>query len=491
MSCFNRREFVKTLINASAAASVAFPTIAKSSRIIGANDTVNIAIVGFNGKGKGHIRSFSELPKVRIVALCDVDNAVLNREAEKFKQQGEKVETFTDYRKLLENKHVDAVVIATPNHWHALQTVWGCQAGKDVYVEKPVSHNVWEGRKAVEAARKYNRIVQAGIQGRSGEAVKEVFEYIHGGNLGSIKAVYGLCYKRRKSIGKVNGIQPIPESIDYNLWTGSAPLKPLRRGNLHYDWHWQWDTGNGDIGNQGVHEMDLCRRAVNQAGLPKRVLSFGGRFGYDDDGETANMQVAILDYDAVPIVFEVMGLANRKDSDAMSNYKGSRIGIVIECEDGYFAGGSGGGWIYDNKGNKVKQFSGTGGKGHAANFISAIRSRKASDLNADIEEGHTTSALCHLSNISYRLGQLVPPDQLVEGIRNYPNALDSFSRFDEVLYANWIDLNKTKPAIGPLLEIDLNKERFKDGKGEYDMTRWANEMLKDHYREPFVVPEKV
>ncbi|MBN2410459.1 Gfo/Idh/MocA family oxidoreductase [candidate division KSB1 bacterium] len=491
MSFYNRREFVKTLINTSAAATLAAPAITRSSRVIGANDTVNVAIVGMNGKGRGHIGSFRELPNVRVIALCDVDNVVLSREVEKLKQEGEKIETYTDYRKLLENRNVDAVVLATSNHWHALQTVWGCQAGKDVYVEKPVSHNVWEGRKAVQAARKYKRIVQAGLQGRSDEAMKEVFEYIHGGNLGVIRAVYGLCYKRRKSIGKVDGIQPIPESIDYNLWTGPAALKPLRRENLHYDWHWQWATGCGDIGNQGVHEMDLCRRAVNQAGFPNRVLSFGGRFGYDDDGETANMQVAILEYDPVPVIFEVMGLPDRKDSDVMSNYKGSRIGIVIECEDGYFAGGSGGGWIYDNKGNKVKQFSGTGGKKHAANFIEAVRSRKMSDLNADIEEGHVTSALCHLSNISYRLGRLAAPDQVKESIKNFPNALNSYSRFDRVLFSNWIDLNKIKAAVGPLLEIDKKNEGFKSGMEEYGVQRWANDMLKENYREPFVIPEKV
>jgi len=424
------------------------------------------------------------------VALCDADKAILDREVKKFKDRNEKVDAYTDVRKLLEDKNIDAIVTATPNHWHSLVTVWACQAGKDVYVEKPVSHNIWEGRKMVEAARKYKRIVQAGTQSRSDEAVQEAFEYIHRGELGKIVVARGFCYKRRKSIGKVDGPQPIPESVDYDLWTGPAPLGPLMRKSLHYDWHWVWATGNGDIGNQGIHEMDMCRWALGQKGLAPRVMSIGGRFGYDDDAETANTQIAILDYEPVPLIFEVRGLAERKDSSVMDSYRGVRIGIVIECEGGYFAGGGGGGWVYDNDGKKIKQFTGDGGGGHQANFIKAVRSRKVSDLNADIVEGHISSALCHMGNISHRLGQLSLPEEIQEAIKDEPQAVGAFERFREHLFANWVDMSKTRAVLGPWLQMDTRKERFV-GDDRFGITRWANGLLKRDYREGFVIPEKV
>jgi len=427
---------------------------------------------------------------VRVVAICDVDRDILGSEYKKFESRNEKVDAYVDVRKLLEDKTIDGVVIATPNHWHALITIWACQAGKDVYVEKPVSHNIWEGRKMVEAARKYNRIVQAGTQKRSDEGLQQVFEYIREGNLGKILVARGFCYKRRKSIGKVNGPQPVPLSVDYNLWTGPAPLRPLVRKELHYDWHWVWPTGNGDIGNQGVHEMDLCRWALGQKGLAPQVMSVGGRFGYIDDGQTANTQIAILDYQPAPLIFEVRGLPRKKDDPAMDNYRGIRIGIVIECEGGYFAGGGGGGWVYDNKGQKIKQFKGDGGGGHYANFIKAMRTRKVADLNADILEGHISSALCHMANISYRLGRLSSPEEIREQIRVQPQATETFERFYEHLFANWIDISKTRATLGPWLEMDTKKEKFV-GVERFGIAYWANQLLKRDYRPPFVVPERV
>ncbi|MHC4159817.1 MAG: Gfo/Idh/MocA family protein, partial [Planctomycetota bacterium] len=353
MSKLSRRDFIKSSLAVASMPSTVW------SRVRGANDDIHVAVVGLGsilgGKGKQHIEVFRRLEGVRVAALCDADRDILKDAAKRFSDDKEKVDVYTDVRKLLEDKSIDAIVTATPNHWHSLLTVWACQAGKDVYVEKPVSHDIWEGRKAVEAARKYNRIVQAGTQKRSDEGLQEAFSYIQEGNLGKILVARGFCYKRRKSIGKVDGPQAIPESVDYDLWTGPAPLVPLRRKNLHYDWHWVWVTGNGDIGNQGIHEMDLCRWAVGQKGPAPRVMSIGGRFGYDDDGETPNTQIAILDYEPAPIIFEVRGLAQKKDDTVMDNYRGVRIGVVIECEGGYFAGGGGGGWAYDNDGKKIKQ----------------------------------------------------------------------------------------------------------------------------------------
>ena len=491
MSKLSRRDFIKSSLATAAGVGIATSVPATVwSQVVGANDDIRVAVVGFRSQGKGHINRFRELEGVRVVALCDADKDILEREVKRFNDRNEKVDAYTDVRKLLDDKSIDAIVTATPNHWHSLVTVWACQAGKDVYVEKPVSHNIWEGRKMVEAARKYKRIVQTGTQKRSDEAVQEAFEYIQKGELGKIVVARGFCYKRRKSIGKVDGPQPIPESVDYDLWTGPAPLGPLMRKSLHYDWHWVWATGNGDIGNQGIHEMDMCRWALGQRGLAPRVMSIGGRFGYDDDAETANTQIAILDYEPVPLIFEVRGLAEKKDSSVMDNYRGIRIGIVIECEGGYFAGGGGGGWVYDNDGKKIKQFTGDGGGGHRANFIKAVRSRKVSDLNADIVEGHISSALCHMGNISHRLGQLSLPEEIQEAIKDEPQAAGAFERFREHLFTNWVDISKTRAVLGPWLQMDTRKERFV-GDDRFGITRWANGLLKRDYREGFVVPEKV
>ncbi|MBN1765827.1 MAG: Gfo/Idh/MocA family oxidoreductase, partial [Sedimentisphaerales bacterium] len=403
----------------------------------------------------------------------------------------EKVDSYRDVRKLLEDKNIDAISIATPNHWHALISIWACQAGKDVFVEKPVSHNVWEGRKIVEAARKYDRMVQTGTHKRSDIGLLEAFPYLQEGNLGKIKVAYGLCYKRRKSIGKIPGPQPIPKSVDYNLWTGPAPLGPLMRQQLHYDWHWVWPTGGGDIGNQGIHEMDLCRWAIGQNTLPARVMSIGGRFGYDDDGETPNTQIAVLDYQPAPIIFEVRGLPRKKDDAAMDNYYQQRIAIVVKCENGYFAGGEGGGWVFDNDGNKIKRFLGDGGGTHLANFIKAVRSHNIKDLNADILEGHLSSSLCHLANISFRLGQLSKPKEIQEAIKDHPYAQESYKRFQDHLFANWIDIEKDGAILGPWLDFDPQAERFTGNGDEYGLSRWANDLLTRNYREPFVVPDKV
>jgi predicted dehydrogenase len=461
------------------------------SRVQGANNDIRVGVVGFRGQGGGHIKRFIGIPGVRVVALCDVDREVIAGQVKKFEERNEPVAVYTDVRKMLEDKNIDAISTATPNHWHALITIWACQAGKDVYVEKPVSHNVWEGRKIVEAARKYNRIVQTGTQSRSSGALHDALEYINQGNLGKIQVARGFCYKRRKSIGKVPGPQPIPESVDYDLWTGPAPLKPLTRERLHYDWHWVWPTGNGDLGNQGIHQMDVCRWFLGQDKLPRRVMSIGGRFGYDDDGTTANTQIAVLDYEPAPIIFEVRGLPRRKDDSGMDHYKSTRIGVVIQCENGYHvADASGSGWSYDNKGNKIKQFAEPGAGEHQNNFIDAVRSRKVSDLNADILEGHLSSALCHLANISYRLGRKTPPEEIQEAIKTQPKIREVFGRFKDHLFSNWVDLEKDHPVLGASLDMDSDAERFV-GSGPYSVTRWANDMLTRRYREPFVVPDKV
>src|SRR4051794_21086130 len=301
----SRRRF----LSGSAAVGAAAFLSNTSLRALGANEDVRVAIVGTGGRGSDHIKAYSKVKGCRIVAVCDADESHLAKAVQNAEkgQDGQKVKGFGDYRKLLDDKEIDAVVTATPNHWHSLVTVWGCQAGKDVYVEKPISHEIWEGRKCVEAMTKYNRVVQHGTQRRSDQAWYEAFDYIRQGNLGAVQWVKGFCYKPRPSIGKTTTPTPIPPGVNYDIWCGPAPMEPLMRKNLHYDWHWVWPTGNGDIGNQGVHEMDLCRWFVGNTTLPDSVMSIGGRFGHDDAATTPNNLLTHYHYKAVPPLFEVPG----------------------------------------------------------------------------------------------------------------------------------------------------------------------------------------
>ena len=471
-----RRDFIRTSTAAALAAAVPF------SRVRGANNDIRAAVVGIRNQGANHINWFRNIPGVRVVAIADADSSFLDRERKKFEDRNEKVDTYVDFRKLLEDRNIDAVITATPNHWHALVTIRACRAGKDVYVEKPVSHNIREGRKMVEAARKYKRIVQSGTQRRSDTGLQEAIEYVRRGNLGKIVIVRGIVYVGRGSIGKVDGPQPVPKSVDYNLWTGPAPMEPLMRRNLHYDWHWVWPTGNGDLGNNGIHFMDICRWVLGENSPAPRVMSIGGRFGYIDDGQTANTQLVLLDYEPAPIIFELRGLPRAKGDSAMDEYRGVRAGTVIQCEYGYVAGG----WAYDNDGKKIKQFKVTGGSGHHANFIKAVRSRKVSDLNADILEGHLSSALCHMGNVSYRLGKQTSRAEVMQAIKGNSQMSESFERMQEHLLVNGVDVKATPRILGPWLSMDTASETFVG-----DFAEKANELVSREYRPPFVLPESV
>ncbi len=425
----NRRSFILSTTLAGAAAALPGCATANRavprprSRVIGPNDTIRMAVVGFNGRGKDHIEGYLRLPGVRIVALCDVDRKVLEAEAAKLAGKGNPVETFTDVRKLLERGDIDCISTATPNHWHALLSVWACQAGKDVYVEKPVSHNAWEGRQIVRAARKHGRIVQTGTQSRSNPGLREAVAWIHAGNLGRIKLARGLCYKPRQSIGKVSGATPIPDHIDYDLWCGPSPAAPLMRQKLHYDWHWQFVTGNGDLGNQGIHQMDIARWVLGEKELSPAVFSVGGRFGYIDDGDTPNTQVVYHAYKKAPLIFEVRGLPRAKQFHAegwgknMPDYRGAQIGVVVDCEGGHMVIPTYDSAIaYDKAGKEIQRWK--KGADHYANFIAAVRSRRTGDLNAEIEEGHLSSALCHTGNISYQLGQNLSPGEIRDRLKD-------------------------------------------------------------------------
>ena len=266
----HRRQFIRS----GSALGVSLAMTQPWDRILGANDDIRVGVVGFRSRGKSHITGFGNLPGVRLTALCDVDLEVLEQGVEKYSQPGQKLKAYSDYRRMLEDKDIDLISIATPNHTHALISVAAIQAGKDVYVEKPVSHNPWEGQQMVNAARKYGKMVQTGTQCRSNPGMQEAVAFIQKGGLGQVRVARGLCYKRRPSIGKVNGPQAVPKHVDFDLWTGPAPLKPLMREKLHYDWHWVRDTGNGDLGNQGIHQMDIARWILGENQLSPRVISF-------------------------------------------------------------------------------------------------------------------------------------------------------------------------------------------------------------------------
>jgi predicted dehydrogenase len=501
MNPLSRRNFLKS----SAFAATALTLSARSwGQVANANSDIRVAVVGLNGRGKNHVKSLSEVKGVRIVALCDADSAVLAKAAATL---GGGVKTYGDIRELLAASDIDAITVATPNHWHALMGIWACEAGKDVYIEKPVSHNVWEGRQLVAAATKYNRVVQAGTQIRSGDGMAEAVAWVRAGNLGKITTARGFCYKRRPSIGESSGPQPVTPTIDYNLWTGPAALVPphhnsSRHGTVHYDWHWFWNYGNGDVGNQGIHQMDVARWFLGESGLPRHTLSVGGRLGYVDDGETPNTQVVIHDYATAPLIFEVRGLPAKAEVGAAApsddnagpagsapsssdKYRGVSVGNVIDCEGGYVSINS---YFtaraFDRENKLLKEF--TGKDTHMQNFIDVVRSRKVADLRGPIGEGHVSSALCHVGNISHLLGDTTPPGELKEKIKGDAALSEAYGRMVEHLALNNVDLAKTPATLGAALTIDPAAERFT---GKHSAA--ANALLTREYRSSFVVPKLV
>ena len=430
-----------------------------------------------------------------MVALCDVDSANLGPEVEQFQKRKEPVAAYSDVRKLLENKDIDAIVVTTPNHWHALITIWACQAGKDVYVQKPASYSIWEGRQMVAAARKYNRIVQSPNGSRGQNGGREALEFVAQGKLGKVTTVRGLRFGARTSIGKVTGPQIIPKTIDYDLWSGPAPILPLERQNLHYDWHWQWQYGNGELGNWGIHLLDGCRVAAG-GGLPRHTISIAGRFGYEDDGQTPNTQIVYYDYDPAPVIFELRGLPKDKSfsiapdpdswgKDAMDTYLGISVGKVVHCENGYVVGSTASHAAYDLNGEKICTFEPTT-PDQGENFIQAVRSRRTGELVADILDGHLSAALVHLGNISYRVGQTMPDRDIRERIAGNRELLAAYDRMKDHLSANGIDLDRKPATLGAMLTLDTTSERFT---GEFSEP--ANELFGRSCRPPFTVPTEV
>ncbi|HTS66512.1 MAG TPA: Gfo/Idh/MocA family oxidoreductase [Candidatus Acidoferrales bacterium] len=397
----NRRYFLGSAVSAG--------TLLRPVAAASANDTVRVACVGVRGRGRDHIRAYSKMANVEIAAVCDIDESILNaRVGEIEKAGGRRPAAFTDFRKLLEDKTIDAVSIATPNHHHTLQTIWACQAGKDVYVEKPCSHDMFEARQIAAAAQKYKRLVQHGTQQRSSVG-RDAVQKMREGLLGDVYMARGLCYKRRDTIGR-KPVSPVPPGVHYDLWLGPAPVHEFTANRFHYNWHWFWDYGNGDLGNQGVHQLDMARWGLGVK-YPAKVTAIGGHFMFDDDQETPNTLVASYEFHdggvKKMLVFEVRHWITNHEAGIDEPNPGNTVGTVFYGSKGYLS-------VWDEDHSKYYSFlgreqtpgpSGNEPGNHWANFIDAVRSRKQSDLNAPIEEGAISTTLIHLANISYRLGR--------------------------------------------------------------------------------------
>ena len=419
----NRRHFIM---------STAVMTAGATARgLASPNDTVRMGVVGCGGRGGSHVGAWPSLPNVEIVALCDVDESHLAAKLKSMAGKGLKTPaTYVDMRKMLEDKSIDAISIASPNHWHTLQTIWAVQAGKDVYVEKPCSHNVFESQQIVAAARKYDRIVQQGSQSRSSPALQEAVQRMKAGEFGEIYMARGLCYKWRDTILK-KPVSAVPAGVDYDLWTGPAPKREFTMNRFHYNWHWFWDTGNGDLGNQGIHEVDIARWGLGVT-HPTKVSAIGGKFMFDDDQETPNTISASYEFDVdgkkKMMTFEVRHWMSPHEAGIDEGKPGNTIGNQFYGSKGYL--------VIDNY-NKYYSFMGkeqtpgptaTKRDEHWANFIGAVRSRKRQDLTAEVEEGALSCNLMHLANISYRLGRTLNWDAKTMTVVNDPEANKMLTR---------------------------------------------------------------
>jgi predicted dehydrogenase len=428
----------RTFFSFATAAAVA----ASQQKSVAANDKIDVAVIGLGGRGGNHMDYYSKIPDANIVALCDVNQAALERgQARVEKATGKKPKGYADMRQVFDDKEVQAVSMPVPNHWHALATIWACQAGKDVYIEKPACHNVFEGQQMIAAARKYGRMVQIGSQSRSIDHKIKAIRLLHEGIIGKVYLAKGLCFKRRLSIGHKDD-EPTPPGLDWDKFLGPAPMRPFNQLRFAYNWHWFWDTGNGDIGNQGVHEMDIARWGLNR-GLPLSVSSTGGKYYVpaDDDQETPNTQMATFNYGDAEIMFEVRGGITGPEG-GLEIRGGNTIGDLFYGSDGWMSVDSAGFQVYKGKEKVMDEAKGPGEETipHMENFLAAVKSRNYRDLNADVEIGVASADLCHLANTSYRLKRTL---------------------------------------------------KFDDATRKYIGDEEANKMLTRNYRKPYVVPEKV
>ncbi|HZZ28301.1 MAG TPA: Gfo/Idh/MocA family oxidoreductase [Pirellulales bacterium] len=500
MSELTRRQFFHDSLIAAAAAGAAGPigkllaaeNTSTSITEKGPNEKLRFVICGVNGQGDSHIKNLldeANKGQADIVAICDVDESVGNKRCDEIakKTGGTRPKYYKDCREAFDNKDIDCVSAAVPNHWHALLAIWAMQAGKDVYTEKPAAYNISEGQRMIETARKHNRICQIGTQSRSMTGTIDAINFIKAGKIGDVNLARGICYKSRMSIGPA-GEHDVPKNIDYNLWTGPAPYREKSRyytaekGPVHYNWHWFWDYGNGDMGNQGIHEMDVARWGLGVNQIANGVIAYGGRFGYIDAGETPNTINVLLDFGPKTLEFETRGLTNVK----FKPLKGVDIGIIFEGTDGYVAMTSyTNGKAFDKDGKEIKAFSGGSYPQHHVNFIKAVHSRNKDDLHCDVEEGVLSACLVHMGNTSYRLGEKVAKDEVInrlKAVKSNDNVQDTLDRVVEHLKENGVTIDdKTMFQCGNFLKMNPQTMEFVGNDK-------ANQMRTRDYRAPFVVP---
>ena len=440
----SRRSFLKTAGSGIAAAGVAPMFI--PSHVFGANDRVNLAIVGIRGRGGSHINAFGPMENVHIHSLVDIDmNLFADRTGEIREKFSYEPQTQQDFRRVLDNPDIDGVTFATPNHWHALGSIWAAQAGKHVYVEKPSSHGVWEGRQMVNAARKHDVVMQVGFQNRSRRNTRAAMELLHSGGIGRVYLCRGLCYRDRPNIGLYPDGPMAPgeqyaltvgsrsylgpytpdylSRVDYDMWVGPAAMRPFNRNRFHYNWHWQWEYGNGDTGNQGPHQFDVGRWGLNKHEYPVRVSSFGGLFGEPSAQDTPNVQTTLLEYaDGTLFEFSTRGMPTNTEAEI-------GVGNIFYGTEGRLEIDGGGNWKTfmgrrSEPGRNSDEIEaaaydpndalGSGDQGHFGNFVAAIRAGSSKDLTCDIEEGHRSSVLAHIGNIAYRVRRELRFDDATE-----------------------------------------------------------------------------
>ena len=472
----NRRQFVRG--TAAASAVLAVPAFAPR-HVLGANEEIRVGVVGCGIRGRHHIERFARQSGVRVTAVCDPDRSRSAAEATRINQQyGNTPAQFIDPRKMIERGELDVVAVATMQYWHALPTIWACQAGMDVYVEKPLAHYIAEGQRMVQAARKYKRLVQIGTQYRATGAVIDTIRFLQEGGLGKIQYVTAFANKPRTSIGLRDTPLPIPDSVDYDLWCGPADNGPIFRDRLQYDCSFTWDKGDGESCNQGVHEIDVARWLLNEPGLPRRVISVGGRFVFNDAGDVPNTQIIYYDYPSAPVLYEVHNLRAAKGSNEVPTFRGYHTDVCAQCEGGYAMVRSG--HIFDHDGNRVRTIG--GGENVFENFIAAVRSRRQEDLAADILNGHISTAVTHVGNISYRVGQQANQAEVCERIAGVKLFEDMFDRMVDHLKVHEIDVDDRTLTLGQWLDVDTENECIKD----HDE---ANAIVQGFYRAPYLLPD--
>jgi predicted dehydrogenase len=467
------------------------------STVFEANNKILAAVIGLGGRGSEfHVKGMADQDNVELVAVCDPDRGRLDNAARKIKDRYKRdVDKYADMRDIMKRTDIDVVCVANQVYWHGLSTIWACQAGKHVYVEKPLCHFIWEGRQVVNAARKHKSIVQCGTQHRSAAAIWDAIKWTRQGHLGKIRQITCFAVKPRESIGKRDKPLVIPDSTDYELWCGPAKKLPIYRNNLQYDCRYDWNTGDGETVDQGVHELDVARWWLGEKAMPRRTMSIGGRFMWDDAGQVANAHIMYYDYPTAPVIHEVYNITAPTFVDGLNffkirgtieeeNLRRLPVGLIVECDEGSILvqaySRNRNCVAYDRNGKEIIVFNGGGNTNHVVNFTEAVRSGKREHLHAEVEEGHISTASAHTSNISYRLGEVASVKKQRAQINGLTGFNESFERFQSVLKGHGIDPNTA--TLGPWLEVDRQNECFRNNDS-------ANKLVRGSYRDSFKVPD--